>query len=252
MSAFGETLRQERELRGVSLREIADATNISRRFLEAIENDRVEILPGGVFRRAFVRQYASYLGLDADRVVEDFKHAHPPETKPPSRPPVGVSEGAHPGTLFVVALVVLAAVLSLMKLRPQDTESSATAAAPPGVTVPQQPVDRVYQPETSLAVEDDALVLTMNAQQSCWVKAEVDGDERLNRVLTAGESATIEADGEIVLSVGNAGGLSFSVNNREGLPLGDSGEVRRNIVITRQNLKSLLAEVPKTPDSGPS
>ena len=63
---------------------------------------------------------------------------------------------------------------------------------------------------------------------------------------------TIEADGEIVLSVGNAGGLSISVNNREGLPLGDSGEVRRNIVITRQNLKSLLAEAPTTTDPGPS
>jgi len=251
MSSFGETLRQERELRGISLREIADATNISRRFLEAIENDRLEILPGGVFRRAFIRQYASYLGLDADRVVEDFKQAHP-ESKPSTRPPVGVSEGAHPGTLFVVALVVLAAVLSLMKLRPEDSGSPSTASAPPSVTVSRQPIDRVYQPETSPAPEDEALVLTMAAQQSCWVKAEVDGEERLNRVLTAGETATIEADGEIVLSVGNAGGLSISVNNRQGLPLGDSGEVRRNIVITRQNLKSLLAEAPTTPDSGPS
>ena len=252
MSSFGETLRQERELRGISLREIADATNISRRFLEAIENDCVEILPGGIFRHAFVRQYASYLGLDADRAVEDFKLAHPPEPKPATHPPVGVSEGAHPGTLFVVALVVLAAVLSLMKLRPQDTGSSRTTVPPPSVTVLRQPVDRVYQPEMSPAAEDDALVLTMHAQQSCWVKAEVDGEERLNRVLTAGESATIEADGEIVLSVGNAGGLSISVNNREGLPLGDSGEVRRNIVITRQNLNSLLAEAPGTPDSGSS
>ena len=252
MSSFGETLKQERELRGISLREIADATNISRRFLEAIENDRLQILPGGVFRRAFIRQYASYLGLDADRVVEDFRQAHAPESKPSTSPPVGVSEGAHPGTLFVVALVVLAAVLSLMKLRPQDTSSPIAAAAPPSVTVSRQPIDRLYQPQTSPAAEDDALVLTMDAQQSCWVKAEVDGEERLNRVLTAGESATIEADGEIVLSVGNAGGLSISVNNREGLPLGDSGEVRRNIVITRQNLKSLLAETPKTPGAGPS
>jgi len=251
MSSFGETLRQERELRGISLREIADATNISKRFIEAIESDRLEILPGGVFRRAFVRQYASYLGLDADRVVEDFRLAHP-EPKAPTHPPVGVSEAAHPGTLFVVALVVLAAVLSLMKLRPEDTESPSAATAPPRVTLSRQPVDRVYQPEAPPVVEDDTLVLTMEARQSCWVKAEVDGEERLNRVLAAGERATIEADGEIVLSVGNAGGLSFSVNNREGLPLGDSGEVRRNIVITRQNLKSLLAEAPASSDSGPS
>ena len=55
MASFGENLRRERELRGVGLREIAEATKISTRFLEAIEEDRLEILPGGMFPRSFVR-----------------------------------------------------------------------------------------------------------------------------------------------------------------------------------------------------
>src|SRR5215813_3228058 len=92
MSSFGERLRQERELRGVDLRDVADATKISLRFLQALENDRIDILPGGIFPRAFVRQYASHLGLDADRMVAEFLYAHdssvascelPP--KPPTR-----------------------------------------------------------------------------------------------------------------------------------------------------------------------
>jgi len=64
----------------------------------------------------------------------------------------------------------------------------------------------------------------------------------VNRILAQGESQTLEAQGEIVLSVGNAGGLSIRVNDRPALPLGRSGEVRKNIVITRQNLPSLVPQ----------
>ena len=71
MGSFGENLRRERELRGVSLREIADNTKISIRFLEALEEDRVDVLPGGLFPRSFVRQYATFVGLDPDRTVAD-------------------------------------------------------------------------------------------------------------------------------------------------------------------------------------
>ena len=53
MGSFGENLRRERDLRGVSLREIADATKISSRFLQALEEDRLDVLPGGLFPRAF-------------------------------------------------------------------------------------------------------------------------------------------------------------------------------------------------------
>ena|SRR5216683_58428 len=82
MASFGENLRRERELRGIDLREMADATKISIRFLQAIEQDRVDILPGGIFPRAFVRQYAKYLGLDADRLVAEFVYAHAGEPAP--------------------------------------------------------------------------------------------------------------------------------------------------------------------------
>ena len=68
MSAFGENLRREREMRGVSLEEISSATKISLRFLDAIEREDFAKLPGGIFSRSFVRSYARYLGLDEERV----------------------------------------------------------------------------------------------------------------------------------------------------------------------------------------
>jgi hypothetical protein len=69
-----------------------------------------------------------------------------------------------------------------------------------------------------------------------------DGERVLSRVLGAGEIATLQADGELVLSVGNAGGLSFSVNDKRGVSLGRSGEVRKNVVITKHNLPSLVED----------
>ena len=59
MASFGENLRRERELRGVSLREIADDTKISIRFLQALEQDRVDILPGIRIARSSAVDYAA-------------------------------------------------------------------------------------------------------------------------------------------------------------------------------------------------
>jgi cytoskeleton protein RodZ len=247
MGSFGENLRTQRELRGVSLREIADGTKISLRFLQALEDDRVDILPGGLFPRAFVKQYATFLGLDADKAVAEFLTTHaeaPPERKVYSEPPRRRSPVSL-GQAFLAAVAVLAVALTFRRgsegerARPEPTPTPVVAA--PAVL----PTDRVF-PSPSLAPTPapagDSLVLTMTAEQDCWVEVRADGETVINRVLAEGESQTLEARGEIVLSVGNAGGLSIRVNDRPALPLGRSGEVRKNIVITRQNLPSLVEE----------
>jgi cytoskeletal protein RodZ len=236
MASFGEMLRREREMRGVSLREIADATKISVRFLQALETDRLEILPGGVFRRAFVKQYARHLGLDAERLVAEFVYAHPEQAQ--DRAPASRRrEGSNPGTLFLIAVFGVAAVLSLWKASPEAERRAppAAAKAPP----PRRVAEPVKAPPPPAP---EGLVLTLQAHQTCWVEARVDGETILNRVLQEGQSETLLAQGEIVLSLGNAGGISFTVNDQPGLPLGKSGEVRRNIVITRQSLPSLVEE----------
>jgi cytoskeleton protein RodZ len=238
VASFGENLRKERELRGISLREIAEATKIGVRFLEALEKDRLDLLPGGLFPRAFVRQYARHLGLDAERVVAEFVYSHGEPAPPPQqqqRRPLPL------GPIFLGALALVAAGLSLRRPAPQPE-----AAAPPRASA-VRPSDRVFPPPPEVptpAPVGDALVLTLTAEQSCWVQARADGETVLDRVLAKGETETLEAEGEFVLSVGNAGGLAFSVNDRPGLRLGRSGEVRRNIVITRQSLPSLVEDTP--------
>lgn len=71
---FGEELRKEREIRGIELREIAEATKISQRFLDALERDDFKYLPAPVFTRGFVREYSRYLGLDASEMVDRYVH----------------------------------------------------------------------------------------------------------------------------------------------------------------------------------
>jgi cytoskeletal protein RodZ len=239
MASFGETLRRERELRGVSLREIADATKISVRFLQALEQDRLEILPGGVFRRSFVKQYAKHLGLDADRLVAEFVYAHgeqAPEPAAASRP----RERTHPGTLFLIAAVGSAAVLSLWKAAPRRADRPAAAA--PAARVVAAPAAALVPADADPVKPVEGLVLTLLANQTCWIEVHIDGQPALNRVLEQGQTEKLLAQGEIVLSVGNAGGLRFTVNDLPGLPLGKSGEVRRNIVITKKSLPSFVEE----------
>jgi len=72
MHDFGGRLRQARERRGISLRQIAAKTKISVAALEALERDDISKLPGGIFSRAFVRSYALEVGLEPDGTVDEF------------------------------------------------------------------------------------------------------------------------------------------------------------------------------------
>lgn len=73
---FGERLKRERELREVPMEEITLATRIGPRFLQALENEEWEKLPGGVFNRGFVRSIARYLGLDEEAFLAEYDLAH--------------------------------------------------------------------------------------------------------------------------------------------------------------------------------
>ncbi len=83
---FGDRLRSARERRGLSLRQIADTTKISLRALEALERNHLQELPGGLFSRAFVRSYATEVGLDPDEMVHEFLAEVEEDAPAPERP----------------------------------------------------------------------------------------------------------------------------------------------------------------------
>jgi cytoskeletal protein RodZ len=99
MSSVGETLRRERLRKAMSLEQISRETKISARLLEAIENDHFELLPGGVFAKSFVRQYARFLGLDEEELAGEVEKAINPAGGLPS------FTGAPPEPVFKVPKV---------------------------------------------------------------------------------------------------------------------------------------------------
>jgi cytoskeletal protein RodZ len=79
MGSFGEDLKKAREAKGVALEAIAAATKITTRYLQAVEQERFDQLPGGVFRRSIVRSYARTAGLDEEVWVKRYLSIAQPE-----------------------------------------------------------------------------------------------------------------------------------------------------------------------------
>jgi cytoskeleton protein RodZ len=92
MGAFGDRLRREREMRGITLDEITESTKISRRHLEALESEHFEQLPGGVFNKGFVRAYARFLGIDEDQAVADYSAASNEQPEPENKFPLEIHD----------------------------------------------------------------------------------------------------------------------------------------------------------------
>src|ERR1700716_3241825 len=91
-SGFGQMLRDARERRGVSLRQIANATKISVGVLEALERNDIARLPGGIFGRAFVRSYAIEVGLDPEATIQEFVAQFPQDSVTVGHPTSGRKE----------------------------------------------------------------------------------------------------------------------------------------------------------------
>ncbi len=112
MGSFGERLRREREMRGITIEEIAEATKIGSRNLRALEEEKFDLLPGGIFNKGFVRAYSKYLGLDEEQAVADYIAAetafHEADSDGPDQPVVVAPRRSFAAPIVVVLVVVVA------------------------------------------------------------------------------------------------------------------------------------------------
>lgn len=121
MGAFGDRMRREREMRGVTLEEISESTKISKRALRALEEEEFDLLPGGIFNKGFVRAYARFLGIDEEQAVADFvaadavNHEAEQESKFPlnvedrsAQPPLNPKRSITPVILALILLAIVA------------------------------------------------------------------------------------------------------------------------------------------------
>lgn len=278
LASFGEELRREREIRGISLKEIADATKISKRFLEAIEKNDHKSLPAPVFTRGFVREYARYLGLSADEMVNRYNHAaagddrieqtldlqrfaHPDAVQPPLPElprkipakrglpsPVGIDRSILLLVLLAAALAAVAwwAVQNRHRWDSDARDGRETASVTPVVTTPARPA-APSPAEAQNSVPDGKLRLVLSVTDDAWVTLEVDGTTILNDELKAGDRRTFEANDEFRFrTIGNAAGVTLTLNDLPIPPLGGDGEVIRNRTFDRARLQELRGEVPQS------
>ena len=242
---FGGWLRRQRELRQVSLREIADVTKISIRYLEALEEDRFDVLPAPVFAKGFLREYARYVGLDPDEVVNTYltaqSEAQPDETAEPwaaqsSKPSLEWTSG------LLLALAV-ALVLALVAVVAYYAERAGDAPAPVPAAIAAPPPSRpavVAEPVVPQAVLAQApLVVTMDFAEDCWVEATVDGQRRLSELHVQGESLMLEADELVILTLGNARAVRIEVNGRRYEMEASSGRIARDVRIDLETARQL-------------
>lgn len=139
MGSFGDKLRREREMRGVTLDEIAESTKIRRSHLEALEKEDFRDLPGGVFNKGFVRAYARYIGIDEDQAVADYAEVSNEVAPPEDQFPLEVHEKPDrelnprssqlPVIASVVALVLVVAGYVVYRAKHHLPESVAASAS---------------------------------------------------------------------------------------------------------------------------
>ena len=154
MGAFGDRLRREREMRGITLEEITESTKISRRHLEALEGEHFDQLPGGVFNKGFVRAYARFLGIDEDRAVADYSAASNEQPEPEDKFPLEIHEepkrGLNPRRSHLPLVFAIAALAGVLvgyafwaKSRPHTNESAvaSTQHATPAAATTAPPVN---------------------------------------------------------------------------------------------------------------
>ena len=254
---FGARLRLAREARGVSLRDIAATTKITRGALEALESNDIDRLPGGIFTRAFVRSYAAEVGLDPEKTLKEFLAVFPGDGVADGSPYAAdrdedkafESQRQMAGAwLWLAGLSVPAVGLILYfgmaragmadGMEPDPVTDQPTAAvAPPAMRVgdSRTPIDPAAD------AEPDVLRLEIAPDGSCWVSATVDGELVLSRLMQAGERVQIEAREEVVLNVGDAGAFAFVLNGQTGERLGSPGAVV-TVRINRDNFRDYLAQ----------
>lgn len=251
MPSLGQELRTKREERGSSLKDISVHTKIGTRLLQALEDDRLDLLPEPFFLKGVLRSYVRAIGADElyflQRLAEVMDTSAALEAAPPKIVPspsrrmwFRIAAG------LIIVMAAAAALYFAFKTRPAPVvkpplrESSVALASEP------PPAAAVRTPPP--AAPEAALKLEMSFQAKTWILIAADGVKVAEGVQPPGGTAEFKAEKELLLQIGNAGGFTFKLNGKPGKPLGPSGAVRTDVRITPETLADFLDR----PGGGPA
>jgi cytoskeleton protein RodZ len=179
MGVFGDTLRQARAYKGVTLKEAEQATRINRHHLAALEEENFGVLPPLIYQRGIIRNYATYLDLDPGKLLGMFEEARGGETTSElvaAVKPLNMPSHWAPNFAIIAFMVVMSAIVFAWAYSAYFASSEATstiAAVPPTVTpmdpseigfsspaVPEQPAPAVKPSPTPRIIASQAIRAT--------------------------------------------------------------------------------------------
>jgi len=236
---FGERLKRERELREVSWEEITSATRIGPKFLEALENEDWDKLPGGVFNRGFVRSIARYLGLNEEVLLGEYDVAHGTEIPPSPNGQPEVPESATPN--WKSAIIALGAVLLLAAIvaggfylwkfvtrhsvKQTGTTSLHVLAAgrPAPSIIPTSAQAPVAQPSVPVNADLGSLDLLVIAKSATHLLVLADGRVAFYDQVHPGERHHFGAEDNFEVTVVDCGAVLLEMNGQAIPAIGQPG-----------------------------
>jgi len=213
---IGVTLREARNRRKLDLSEVEAAIKIRVRYLRAIENEEWDVLPGGAYTRGFIRTYASFLGLDGERLADDYRRAtsQPGAERAPKRVepvPTGVRRQRPrvPGGVLAAAVSLLLVGLAIaIGLSGGEDESSPAPAAKQGKAQRESEGQQTTAARPGVAVQ-------LAATGEVWVCLLNAAEEPLidGRILAAGAEEGPYRSSGFTLALGN-GAVTMLVDGK--------------------------------------
>jgi transcriptional regulator with XRE-family HTH domain len=216
MLEIGSSLREARRRRNVELADVEKATRIRVQQLEALEQERFEQLPPDPYRRSFLREYADFLGLDADLYTSEYDFRfHSPEPRLPSPPPRGRA-GLDRRLLLAIGVILVAAVgLGVWALgRSGGKGASAPPTTAPTTTAPAHVSTRAATPPPAKAPRSLLLKATRG---SCWLLVRVgssSGTIVYQQTLQAGRTLRLGLRRTLWIRIGAPWNLDATVGRR--------------------------------------
>lgn len=232
-------VRRAREEKGLSHRQVAEATKLSVRAIESLERDCLRDLPEGIYRRSIVKAVAREVGLNPDQLLNDFAALHPDEL--PSMPTAVLASEPKSSSnnrvfaLFSAALPLIAGVLYFASpLTPTPAPAAETVVSSPQpiqveprllpITAEVMPIGG-FAPVSHSTLRPAPVVVTLTISSRCQLRVIADGNEIIGRTVEQGETLPIELGDELLLLGDNASAVQFSINGQAGRMLGEPGDV---------------------------
>jgi cytoskeletal protein RodZ len=226
-------LRLAREEKGLSLRQVAEATKLSVRAIELLEKGTLSGLPEGIYRRSIIKSVAREVGLNPDQLLNEFSSMQPDDLQTP--PSVVIAE-PKAATSFNKVLTIVSAALPMIAgllyfVLPMTRAMVTNAPKPIAQERRIEPLRAEIVPvggfkDTPIAASRPVpVVVTLTISSRCQLRVVADGNEILGRTMEQGETLPIELGEELLLLGDNASAVQFSINGQAGRLLGEPGDV---------------------------